>query len=257
MPRATLEGFGTPPSATHGLSMNGLNHAISGLAAYAGALLTGATVFHQTVPTPGTVAMGAIVAVGAGLAPDIDERHSKASQAAGALGSVARLATGAHRTRTHWPMLTIPLLTAWCWYLINVVGPGWAFGITCGVLLAVGWPFVAVAVLPRNIEGIFAVVSIPAGIYLAWYLHRHGVEPSWWLYAAVPVPYLAHIIGDTPTPAGIAWLGPVSSHKFSAHLFHSGGTVENSIVTPLLLALNAWLLWRLIDLGTFAGAWSL
>ena len=237
--------------------MNGLNHAISGLAAYSGALLAGTTVFGQTAPAPGTVAVGAVVAVGAGLAPDIDEKHSKASQATGLVGSAARIVTGSHRTRTHWPLVTVPALIAWCWYLINVAGPGWAFAVTCGVLLAVGWPFVAVAVLPRNIEGIIAVASIPAGIWLAWYLHRHGIEPSWWLYAAIPAPYLAHIVGDTPTPAGIAWFGPFTDRTVSAHLFRSGGTVENSIVTPLLLVLNGWLAWRLLELGTFSGPWSL
>lgn len=237
--------------------MNGLNHGISGLAAYSAGLLIGHSAFGLTYPGPVVVLIGAAVAVGAGLAPDIDEKHSKASQSAGALGAVARVATGSHRTRTHWPLITIPLLTYWCWWLMATAGPGWPFAITCGVLIALGWPFIAVAVLPRNIEKIIAVASIPAGAGIAWAIQSHGLIPGWWLYAAVPAPYLAHIVGDTPTPAGIAWIGPFSKRAISAHLFHSGGFVELRIVTPLLTATVAYLTWRLAAGGAFHGRWAL
>jgi membrane-bound metal-dependent hydrolase YbcI (DUF457 family) len=237
--------------------MNGVNHAISGLAAYGTALVIGHSHFDQTLPSPTITILGATVAVGAALAADIDEKHSKASQSAGVIGSVARLATGSHRTRTHWPLLTIPLLSAWCWYLIAHAGAGWSLGVTCGVLVAIGWPFATAMVLPKGAEKAVAAVSIPAGAVLAWWMATRGIAPAWWLYAAIPVPYLAHIIGDTPTPAGIAWAGPLSTKKFSAHLFHSGGFVELSIVTPLLVAASLWAGWQLIEAGAFSGPWAI
>lgn len=238
--------------------MNGANHAMSGLAAYGAALIVGSTTFEQTLPSPAVVTVGAVVAVGAALAADIDEKHSKASQASGSvIGGVLRLFTGPHRTRTHWPLVAIPALTAWCWALINQFGAGWAFAVTCGLLVAIGWPFATAAVLPKRNEKFVAAFSVPAGAGLAWAIHRYGVAPDWWIYAAVPVPYFAHLLGDTPTPAGICWFGPMSKRRFSAHLFSSGGTIELSVVTPLLFLAVGWVAWRLHSLGAFEGPWTL
>lgn len=237
--------------------MNGLNHALSGVAAFGGALIIGQSRFDQTLPSPTIITLGAVVAVGAALAPDIDEGNSKASQVAGGLGSIVRIFTGAHRTRTHWPLVMIPLLTAWCWFLINHTSGGWALGATCGIAVALGWPFSTAMILPRKYEKIVVVVAIPAGAALAWWMATRGVQPDWWLYAALPVPYFAHILGDTPTPAGISWLGPFSKAKFSAHLFRSGGAIETSFVTPALTILIGWLAWSLWNLGAFSGTWRI
>lgn len=237
--------------------MNGANHAMSGLAAYGAALIVGSTTFEQTLPAPGTIVLGSVVAVGAALAADIDEKSSKASQAADGFGSVLRLFTGPHRTRTHWPLVAIPALTAWCWALINFFGAGWAFAVTCGLLVAIGWPFATAAVLPRRNEKFVAAFSVPAGAALAWWMATRGIEPGWWLYAAVPVPYFVHLLGDTPTPAGIAWFGPFSKRPVSAKLFRSGGTFELAVISPLLTLAVAWVTWRLFDAGAFEGAWVL
>lgn len=249
--------FGCSAPATHDASMNGANHALSGVAAYGAALVVGVTTLDQTMPSSPVVVLGGVVAVGAALAADIDERNSKASQVAGPLGSFLRLFTGSHRTRTHWPLVVIPVLTAWCWYLISYAGAGWAFGVTCGLLVALGWPFATAAILPKRNEKFVAFFSIPAGVALAWWIATEGYVPDWWLYAAVPIPYFTHLLGDTPTPAGIAWLGPFSKHKFSARLFHSGGSFELSVVTPLLFLACGWGAWRLFQLGAFAGPWVL
>jgi membrane-bound metal-dependent hydrolase YbcI (DUF457 family) len=195
------------------------------------------------------------VAAGAALAADIDEKHSKASQVAGPLGSFMRIFTGAHRTRTHWPLVIIPLLTAWVWALINVFGPGWELGATLGLTIALGWPFCTAAILPEKYEKVAAAIAIPVGIFVAWLAATKGFQPDWWLYAAIPVPYFTHLLGDTPTPAGISWLAPFTKTKFSAGLFKSGGFVENSIVSPLLLLAIGFVTWRLFDVGAFGGNW--
>lgn len=237
--------------------MNGANHALSGVAAYGAALLVGTSTFDQPMPSTGTVVVGTVVAVGAALAADIDEQNSKASQSAGLAGSVLRLFTGSHRTRTHWPLVAVPALAAWCWFLILHAGAGWPFAVTCGVLVAVGWPFAVSAVVPKRNEKFLAAFSIPAGAALAWWLATNGIEPGWWLFAAIPVPYFAHLLGDSPTPAGIAWFGPFSQRRISAGLFRSGGTFELSVVTPLLFVAIAWVTWRLYEAGAFSGPWSL
>lgn len=236
--------------------MNGTNHALSGLAAYGGSLLVATSSLGMDMPDPVTLGLGSVVAVGAALAADIDEKNSKASQAADGFGWLLRFFAGPHRTRTHYPLVMIPVLSAWCWFLINRAGPGWPFAVTCGLLVAIGWPFATAALLPKRNEKFVAAFSVPAGAALAWYMATRSIEPGWWLYAAIPVPYLAHLVGDTPTPAGIAWLGPFSKSKFSAGLFRSGGTFETKVVTPLLVLACAWFGWQLASGGAFDGIWS-
>ncbi|HOT80430.1 MAG TPA: metal-dependent hydrolase [Microthrixaceae bacterium] len=227
--------------------MNGHDHALFGLAAYQAAVLAGVTTFGQPPPGLATIALGAAVAVGAALIADVDEQHSVSAQGLGVAGAAVRVAssaTGGHRTLTHYPLLCVGGLIALCRWLIGA-GPGWWFAGLCGVMIAAGTPHL-IGKKRRSKAGPFvSVVALGAGALAAWLLHRYNVAPDWWLYAAVPIPYLAHLVGDTPTPAGVPWLHPLSSRKFGLPVFHSGGTFENTVVCPLLIAANAFALYRL------------
>lgn len=234
--------------------MNGHDHALFGLAGYGAALIVGVERLDLALPATEVVALGAAVAVGASLAADIDERHSIASQGAGLFGSLARIITsagGGHRTVTHYPLLWVGGLTLLCWALISgSVGGRW-LAVLLGVLTALGVPFVIGPKRRSKLGPLLDVVVVAVAVGVGMAVTRWGITADWWLYAAVPVPYLAHLIGDTPTPAGVPWLFPLSSSRFGVGLFHSGAAFERLVVSPLLVLACGWCIWRLYELGAF------
>lgn len=232
--------------------MNGHDHALFGAAAYGGALIAGVTVYDQVLPDASTLVLGGVVAVGAALAADIDEKHSVASQGAGLFGSLTRAVTGTfggHRTVTHYPLLWIPALTALCFGLINGGVDGSWLGVVCGVFAALGFPFLAGPKRRSALGPLLDVLTVAVGVAVWWGVTHFEVQADWWMYAAIPVPYLAHLIGDFPTPSGIPALWPLSNKSFGFKLFHSGGWFENTVVAPALTLACVWCAYRLTQLA--------
>lgn len=236
--------------------MRGQDHALFGFAAYEGALLLGHAKFGLDFPSTLTLAVGGAVAIGAGLAADIDEKHSISSQGAGLFGSLARVitsATGGHRTFTHYPLLWTAGLTVLCAAMIGGHLSGMWLGVTAGVFVALGFPFLVGPRRRSKLGPLLDVLTIGVAVGTWWLIGYYEIEAGWWLYAAIPVPYLAHMVGDTPTPQGISWLFPLSRRKLGFNLFHSGGSFETTVVTPLLVVTCAAGFWFLISAGAFAG----
>lgn len=238
--------------------MRGHDHALFGLAGYAGALLVGHLHFDLDLPEPAVVVLGGVVALGSGLAADIDEEHSISSQGAGIFGSLARVVTsigGGHRTVTHYPLLWMAGLTALCFALITGTLGSSALAVVVGVFVALGFPFIVGPRRRSRLGPLLDLVTCAVAVGAGWFVLHTGLEPGWWLYAAIPIPYLTHLLGDTPTPQGIAWLFPFSRRRISLGLFHSGGPFERLVVTPVLVLACTALVYALYQHGAFTGDW--
>jgi membrane-bound metal-dependent hydrolase YbcI (DUF457 family) len=213
------------------VGVNGKNHAILGVASFAGAVYIGTRHLGLADPSAGQMVAGTVVAIGASLSPDADEGHSTASRGLGPIGTVVRLFAGGHRGRTHSPLIAVGMFGL-CWLAMQGWGNGWLFAGLCAFMVAAGAPFISNTLIDKKVGW---PISITAGLITLAGIRYFDIQPDWWLYAAIPVPYLLHMVGDTPTPAGVPWFHPLSKRKFGFGLFKSGGKFEQIVVTPLLL----------------------
>jgi membrane-bound metal-dependent hydrolase YbcI (DUF457 family) len=201
---------------------------VLGVAAFAGAVWAGGHYFHMAPLTPAQVVLGTAVAVGAALAPDLDERHSLA----GHDNPVSWFPIyGGHRQRTHW------LLTAAVVALVAVLcqHDRAATAVLVGFTSCTGG-----AAVSRRLRSAGALLCVPYGVVLGEAAYR-WVPGGWWLVAAVAFPYASHLlVGDLFTPGGEPLLGPFSKRKVSLPLFHVGGLVEALVVTPLVAGVALW-----------------
>ncbi len=213
--------------------MLGRNHGMVGLATFGASVYVAEHSFHQALPTIPQLLVGGIVAVGAALAPDLDEAHSLSGRS----NPISALPIfGGHRTRTHTLVAVAAVaLLAWASAIYgsrDEVAGVVAFAATMGG----AWAFSGVKRM--GMPGALAFGAALGFIVARW------VPTGWWLIAALPGPYLSHLVGDAMTPGGVPFLMPFSNGKWSLHLFRTGKTAEKILVTPLVAAgavVTAWL----------------
>lgn len=240
--------------------MNGHNHALFGLASYGAALTVGHEVLDMAWPGPPAIVLGAAVALGAGLVADVDQSQSIAGQGLGYVGGFVRVITGragGHRTLTHYPLLWVGGLSLLCWVLIEGRLRGHWFGMLCGFFAATGMPFLVGPNGRSGLGPLLDFLALAVGLGTWWGISHYGVQPDWWLYASVPVPYLAHLVGDTFTPSGVPWLHPWKRKRYGLGLFKAGGSFETTIVSPLLVLACVVALHRMSVTGALTGPWGL
>jgi len=93
--------------------------------------------------------------------------------------------------------------------------------------------------------GLMAMIvngSVAAGIV---YAINTWMQPNYtWLWAAVFIGCVAHLIGDSLTPEGVPWLSPITRRRFALPVIpHTDHFLETRILTPLMA------------IGVFALAW--
>jgi len=236
--------------------MRGVTHAVTAGAAYAAA---GVSIWHQPVPL---LLTGTAIAIGAGVLPDLDTARSavalsfgKASQ--GLAWVVAKI-SGGHRKDTH-----------------TAIGDGACALLALGAIALEGWHrtlrlegFTVHYSVGRVLLWAYLGLLLGAGAMALHVLRRH----KWWReglalaaaaalagtgYAAGSVGWAiligtaVHAMGDELTKHGVAYLAPITQHRF--HLLpqwaciETGGPVERRLIMPaasaalvLLLALSAY-----------------
>lgn len=199
--------------------------------------LIGATCFLAAAPALGarTVAqltLGALVAAGAALVPDIDHPEATIGRALGPVrGPVTRAVaavSGGHRQATH-SLLAVAVVTV----LAAVVA-----AMPLAALLVGGLVAVAVGLLVRKVgrlRGLRRVVAAVAAGGLAAALVGGGHVPAGsWITVAVGVGVLSHVAADALTNSGVPLLWP-HPWRLRLPLFSTGGRVERILVTPTLL----------------------
>ena len=242
------------PGAPAGTGEEGLNrvlghdHALTGAVAFAAA----APVIHVTGLSAVT---GAMLTAGAALLPDIDEPGSVIAREGGFLTTglawVVHRVSGGHRKGTHSltgvAVFTAGALLAGAW---QAAQPGrWQHDLPAGIFVAL---LVAAAFHALRLGGhhgdAAGLVLAAVAVWKGWDLVglTRWALPLLGICAALGM--AAHIAGDELTHSGCPVLYPFSRREF--HLlprglrFTTGKLAEHRIVSPLLLVLLAFLLWR-------------
>lgn len=209
-------------------------HAVSGVTAYL-------AVLHLTDADsrPATVAVGAAVAAGAALVPDLDHPGSTLSRAGGAATQAVSMAVsglaGGHRQLTHSIAAVIAAWAAAVWAAGRPTVAAWA----CGTLIGVAVPLLTRS-LPRRVRLPVAAGGIPAAVWVGRSITTGTVPLDGWFPLAIAVGVAAHLAGDWLTVGGVPLLAPLSRRRFSAGLLRTGGLLEPLVTTALALA-AVWL----------------
>jgi len=228
----------------------GHTHAVSGGVAW----LAVATPLSEHVHplTPAQVAVGAVVAAGAAMLPDLDHHSGTIANAFGPLSQVlcktVAAMSGGHRKATH-SLVGTGVFTA---LAVAATHDRWA--VAALVWLCLGLAVRALWQRPRNrpngrldYRDVAGLVHAAVAFAVAYWVTSTvdvGVVP--W---AVAVGYLAHLIGDCLTPQGCPLFWPVP-WRIRIATIDTGKTVEKYLVVPALyvgLAATAYLTY---------GAWA-
>lgn len=218
--------------------MLGRTHAASGLVA---GLAVGSLVLHEA---PGPLALLTALTAAYALAPDMDQRCSTEARSYGfiteALAWVISKISGGHRHGSH-SLLGVAAFTGAAW-LACVFRHGWPGRIALGVILAAGLAAAADALRPgpATFEG---VAGIAAAAAMVWTGYGLALVPI-----AAALGTGTHLAGDMLTLHGCPLAWPLSARDF--HLLprplriSTGRLAERWVISPLLLAALALLLWR-------------
>lgn len=218
--------------------------------------VVGAWAFHAGacgVADVPTLAAFVTVGAGSGILPDFDEPGSSAPHTLGPLGlgcaHLIRLVVRKHRGATHCVEVAAAVCLLVWWLAVphpSVAGVPWV-----GEWLAAGHPLVtaiaaglAVAIGADTLRGVSSLHALLAGAVVGTWVAFTVTPGASWPALAIFVGWVAHLIGDTPTPHGVPWslVFLARGRCFSARLFVTGSrleTVATWLAVPLLL-LGAW-----------------
>jgi membrane-bound metal-dependent hydrolase YbcI (DUF457 family) len=228
--------------------VQGRDHALTGAVAFAAV----APLLHLTALS---VAAGTVLTAGAALLPDIDEPGSTISRQGGfltmSLAWIVHRVSGGHRKGTHSflgvAVFAVGALLAGNW---QAAQPGrWPHLVPAALVLALLFAAACHALHLGGHHGDAAGIALAAVVvWRGWDL---ALVTPWRVpilaFCAV-LGMLAHIAGDMLTHGGCPVWYPASrdDHHLLPHglQFTTGKLAEHWIVSPLLLAALAFLLWR-------------
>jgi membrane-bound metal-dependent hydrolase YbcI (DUF457 family) len=223
--------------------MMGRTHCISGIVT---GLAAGSLLLRET---PGPLVLVTALTAAYALASDLDSCGSTEARSFGfvtaALAWAVRLVSGGHRHGTH-SAVGVAAFTgvAWAACVFRHTWPGRA-GLF--VILAVGFASALDALRIGGHAG--NLLAIGAATVMSWTGYGLAFVP---LAAALGAS--THIAGDMLTRCGCPLLWPVSMRDYHmlprSMRFTTGNAAEHLIVTPVLLAALAFLVWH--DTGALA-----
>lgn len=208
--------------------MMGVNHAISGAAAWVLVTSTAANfpALSYLHVEPVQMVAGAAVCAGAALLPDADHHNATIAHSVPIAGRVAAGAAGA-LTGGHRHGLHSILAIVGCWFLMGFIGDVEAFQFTLPWLgvVSVGVPLLVTAALLCFSLKVLKVAKswLKAwliGSFAAILLNLFFPNELGWFQLCVTLGFTVHILGDFLTVEGINWFWPLKlkAPKFVASL---------------------------------------
>lgn len=205
------------------------------------------------------LALSALIAAGAGVAPDIDAPREHAfdlktgrvevkvgATAAETHGMPSRAvahgvawACGGHRHGTHW--LASGALVGALVGLGGTVAPSWALALALAICGA--WPLRLF--IPRRYDPAFWAPLAAIALGVASYI---WAVPAPWLGWCVGFGWLVHIAGDwVCAGSGVPLFGPLDTRRHALGLYEIGGWFEVKVLTPACAAfVPVVLAWRIL-----------
>lgn len=212
--------------------MMGRQHALAGSAAF---LALSPALDAAYGVTPGEIALGAFLAAGGAMIPDLDQHGSTIGRTYGPVTNVAaRLiaaVSGGHRNGTH-SLVGLVAFTAIA--TAALAAGGWA-------LYALLWLMLGVAARAYDL-GIPAHRSITAVIHavvmagVTLYVAALGVDLAVPVVGGMVIGVASHIATDMLTPQGCPLLWPVRRTRFGVPLVTTGSRWTSPMVTAVLTA---------------------
>lgn len=230
--------------------MLGHDHALSGALAFAAA----APLLHVTGVH---LAVGMTLTAGAGVFPDLDEPGSTIARTfgflTGAFAWIVHKISGGHRKGTHSltgvALMAVVSLAAASWQAgaLSARPERWWHLVPTGLILALLFSAGLRALRIGGHYGDAAGIALAAlMIWKGWALITPRNVPI--LAVCVVLGMLAHIAGDMCTHDGCPLLYPLSGHEFGLLpeplRITTNKLAERWLVSPLLLAGLAYLIWR-------------
>ena len=232
--------------------MLGHDHALSGALAFTAV----APLLHVTGVH---LAVGMVLAAGAGVLPDLDEPGSTIARTfgflTGAFAWIVHKVSGGHRKGTHSllgvAIMAVGALAAGRWQAdaqANDAHPElWWHLVPAGLILALLFSAGFRALHIGGHHGDAAGIALAAlTIWKGWDLVTSWNVPV--LAVCVTLGMLAHLAGDMCTHDGCPLLYPVSRYEFgllpAPIRITTNKLAEHWIISPLLLAGLAYFLWR-------------
>jgi membrane-bound metal-dependent hydrolase YbcI (DUF457 family) len=212
--------------------MLGHTHAITGVTAW----LAVTPVIDATAGlTYGEIGLGAALAAGAAMIPDLDCPGSTICRTYGPITNlpsrvISWFARG-HRKGTH-SLLGISVFTAAAWWC-QALG-GWPQAVLLWILLGVAARGLGIAV-PRH-QSLTAFVHCVTMAGVTALVLSSGLETGTVLPWAMGIGCAAHIAGDMLTEEGCPLLWPLSRSPFGLRVIETGGWVERVIAGAAFVA---------------------
>lgn len=223
--------------------MLGRTHAVTAATAWLG-------VAPPLALTPGQVALGAVLAAGAGMAPDTDMPRSHIGRTYGPVTSwpcqfIERV-SGGHRQGTH-SFVGVAAFTAAA--VACEQAGGWPRGILIWILLGAACRALDIAI-PGHQATSAGIHAVTMGAVTLLVL---DMDTSLVLPAVMLVGCVIHLAGDCLTEERCPLLWPLSKRRVGVGLAEVGGWVEPAVTTVCVLAAG-WLLLHDTPAGVQVGA---
>lgn len=217
--------------------MIGSTHSLSGAVAFAAVAVPLSQHVHHL--TPATAMVGAVVAAGAAMLPDLDHPRGTIANTFGPISRtlcrVVAWLSGGHRRATH-SLVGTTIATA-----LAAAASHNPWAVTTLIWLCIGLADRALWQRPPNRPNgrldwpdVAGLAHAAAAFGLAYLIVHTGTDLTvipW----AVAIGYLTHLLGDSMTEAGVPILWPFRA-RFRIATINTGEAVEKWVVVPALYA---------------------
>lgn len=184
--------------------------------------------------TPAEIGAGTVVCAGAAMLPDIDHPGAGVSRSlgpvTGAISRVFSLIFGGHRNGTHSLLFAVLAAAAAAYVMGSTPAPWGALAIT----------FFFTSLVLRTLTEADGLVCASVSALIAAALITLAPAPEW-LWGAVGLGCVAHMLGDYLTPQGVPALWPLSRARQSLPIIGRTGNATEAVIAFLCGAAAVYL----------------
>ena len=223
--------------------MMGHSHAVSGALLWLAVAPITSVAIGQPLPLP-QIAAGTIACAGAALLPDLDHPSALAARTFGPLTQLMAkgisMLAGGHRQGTHTIAFCVGVAAA-VW-VTTLWAPPLATTIIMWLLVGLGFKGLHLSSRGQGFGAFITNGVVAASI--VWAINTWMPQSYTWLWLAVLIGSIAHLLGDALTPEGVPFFAPLTQTRFALPIIpHTSHWLEVAFLTPLMAAGALLLAW--------------